>query len=181
MFVFTTLADSVPVKDWRTGYMKMQPVLSEMQPVTINGKPVFGNEVKYFLPEDDKNYTEPVFGEGNNLDTYLFLKLQNELNKLEDGEYDLNVNCLVIDDRGDIAYYETGGISVYNSPYGKQRTISDALKNTIDRKTNEVLDAPLKYTPARKDGKAINVRVNTNNYEVIVKNHKASLVERGGC
>jgi len=182
MLTYQALPDSIPTKDFVTGVPKMEAVQSEMMPVAINGKPVLGNEPKYFLTDNEKNFTAPLLGIGfKDIEQYIFAQLQPQLNKLENGEYNFNIERVVLNDQGKVAYYEANGISVYTAPYEKERIIERSLKQAIDERVKNVLETSPAFRPAIKDGKAVNVRLTTGNYDIIVKNHQARLVERKGC
>ncbi len=181
MFRYTTLPDSVLMKDPATGYMKMEHVSSETIPVVINGKPIWGNEPKYMLQDITANYIAPVVsGAVNNFDQYLFSILQKDLDQLEDGSYSLNVNRLVIDEKGNIAYYELEGICLLGQ-YEKKPVIRDDVRNTINQKLIEILDGSVKFKSALKNGMPVNARLSLENYQIVVKKHKAQLIEMGGC
>jgi beta-lactamase regulating signal transducer with metallopeptidase domain len=181
IFMHASLPDSVLVKDWRANRWIMQPVLAEKMPLSINGKHIFGQESQYLMSDADVDYTAPVFGEAGDFEEYLFSKLQPELNKLDDGAYGFKVNRVVIDDRGAIAYYEEQGIEKYIELYAQGRDISKNLKEAIQKKMAEALNTSVKFTPAQKDGRAINARVGVGIYNILVKHHKATLMKDGGC
>jgi beta-lactamase regulating signal transducer with metallopeptidase domain len=181
IFRHASLPDSVLSWDYRTNHMKMEQVVSDVMPVDINGKHIYGNEPKYLLTNAEVDYTAPVFGKFSELGEYLFSEVQSDLNKLDDGFYTFNVNRVVIDDQGRIAYYEDKGISQFREPYEKGPMMSQALKNVIDKKIEAALNTNQKFAPAVKDGKAINARVAVRSYDIVVKQHKAILMKGGGC
>jgi hypothetical protein len=182
IFVNVTLPDSVPISDWLTGEIKMEKVLLDLMPVAINGKPIFGKEPQYIHPEYNRNYSEPVcLGSSKLIDPYLFSMIKNELDQLDHGTYIFNINSLVIDDQGKVAYYENAGISSYMGSSEKKPMNSQKLLKGITQKLTDVLNGPIKFKPALRDGKPINVRMNMGYYMIEVKNHKAVLLERTGC
>jgi hypothetical protein len=183
IFLYTALPDSVPVKDWVTGHINMEAVQTDIIPVAINGKPIIANEKRYYLQSDaEVRYMPPVMnGKVNSFDEYLFTNLKTELDKLDDGAYAFNVNKLVVDDAGNIAYYEAEGISVFMNPHDKKVLIREDLRHEINNKLIASLEMSVKFKPALKDSKPVNTRLNTNKYMIQVSGHKAQLVERGGC
>lgn len=182
-FVYPPLPDSIPVGDVLTGTTKMIAVRVDTIPVTLNGEPIFGNEAKYKPYNHDAAYTAPVFENASaaaDIEQYLLSQLQTELNALENGVYVFDVSNVVVDRQGNIAYYEAGGIRPIMAG-GYQPVISDELQKSIDHKIAELLDHVLKCKPALKDGKPVNVRLETGLHVIEVYKHKARLSEQGGC
>ncbi|MBL7766108.1 MAG: hypothetical protein JNJ58_08455 [Chitinophagaceae bacterium] len=176
-----SLPDSVAVKDPSTGFMNNHAVLRDTMPVALNGVRIYGNEDLYVLPTDLTRYDNPVFIGEKDLETYLFAQLKNELEKLEDGAYLFQINRMVIDAQGQVAYFENPGIGLNVGPDEPKPYISKELKQAIDAKTTELFNASIQFKPALKNGKPINVRLGLGNYQIIVKDHQAKLADRGGC
>lgn len=182
MFMPVTVSDSFHVRNNATGKYEMQAVVKDIMPVAINGKPILGNEPQYLLPGEYINYTPPVFnGSALSLDEYLFSELKGELDKLEDGVYRLNINRLLVDDEGKLAYYENKGIEISMGDFETKPVMDEQTMNEINRKLDGLLEGPVTYKPAVKEGKAVNVRLGFGNYYIVVKQHKAQLAERKGC
>lgn len=182
MLLYSALPDSVPIEDWRTNTIKMIAVKSDIMPLAINNKPIIGNEVQYAIPDANKKYSPPVFTEmGNDLEKYIFTKTADKLNQLEDGTYILRVDKLVIDENGHVAYYEPQGIETYMGSMDKLPVISETINTAIKQEVAALLDGPVKFNPAVKDGKPVNVRMSLTKYAIEVKDHKSRLVGRGGC
>ncbi len=182
MFVNFALPDSVPTTEWPTGFLKMEKVTRDTMPVAINGKPIFGKEQQYDLSEYDSKYNRPIFsGQAKDAEDFLFIQLKNELDQLEDGQYIFSLNRIVIDEYGEVAYYENNGIALDMGPDEKRPVINDGLSATIQKKLTDAMNGSLSFQPALKDGKPVNVRIDMRNYVIVVKNHQASLVARGGC
>jgi|GEM_PF-442139 len=182
-FQYASYPDSFPVKHYRTGDVTMHPAPVDTVPVAINGKPILGNEAEYVLPKHITNYQQPVFiGPGKDLEKHLFQQLHADLNKLDDGVYLFDVNRIVIDDHGNVAYFESNGMVSAKgwggTPYA---TIRSDLSQELDQKIVSLLNGRVKFKPAVKEGKPVNARVNVRTYAVEVKNHAARLVQRGGC
>ena len=160
----------------------MRPVLSNLMPVTINGKPIFGNEQEYFLSPAYTNETTPVVDRTDrSFDEFIFGKLKEEISKLNNGDYVLHINRIVIDEQGKIAYYENEGISFITSSSGNLSIIDENVKKDIHDKITAILENDIKFKPALKDGKPVNARLSFGNYDIIVRDHKASIQERTGC
>jgi hypothetical protein len=183
MFLSATLPDSFPVMDYASGQIiRMEPIVSKVIPVKINGKPIYGNETHYWQPDENMKYTIPMLSTPEkDLEQIFFAKLKNELSKLEDGYYTFRVNDLVIDEQGKVAYFESRSIDALPETSGDYPKISNEVKEQINQTLEEILNGFDRFKPALKNGKAINVRLSLGNYEIKVKNHQAKLVERAGC
>lgn len=181
-FLQASLPDSVLLNDWQTNKLVMTAIEKDIMPITLNGEPIFGKEEQYFMPDADKKFSEPVIvGTEKNVEAYLFANLKSTLNNLDDGFYVFHLDRLVIDQDGNIAYYEKPGLDIYMGESEKRPTISADVKQLIEQKLIELLDGNLKFKPAIKDGKPIHARMPTDKYQIIIKNHKAELAARGGC
>lgn len=182
MFMVPSLPDSFAERNHATGKIEMRPVQVDMMPVNINGKPILGNEPQYLHPDASIKYTTPVFiATHGNMYQYLFTELKTELDKLEDGGYVLNIDRMVIDDKGNLAYYENKGIELLKLPIDKNPILKEDTKETINTRLTDMLNNSVKFKPAQQNGKPVNVRLSLPMYEIVVKNHKAQLVERAGC
>jgi hypothetical protein len=171
------------MKDWRTGYTVMRPVPVETTPVAINGQPIYGEEIRYEAVNGRSTILSPIFkGQINDPVLFLFSRLENDLSKLEDGLYSLDLRRLVVDDKGNLAYYESKGI-IAEAVGGRAFSfISDDLRSTINRQLFGLLDGALKFKPAMDlEGTPINARLELRAYDIEVKDHKPRLFERKGC
>jgi beta-lactamase regulating signal transducer with metallopeptidase domain len=182
-FQYAPLPDSFPAKNWVTGEITMMPVPLDTIPVAINGRPIYGDEAKYKFVQPSPGYAPPAYnGPEKDPEHYLFSSLKNDLEKLENGLYTLNINNVVLDNNGRIAYYEYEGLIA--RPYGGRLVpaIPNDLRNSINAKTTGILDGEINFAPVKvKDGKPVNVRLQLNTYEIEIRNHKAKLVQRRGC
>jgi hypothetical protein len=182
MFVNFALSDSVPTTEWPSGLLKMENVTRDTMPVAMNGQPIFGNEQQYDLSEYVSKYAQPIVdGKAKSPEEFLFTQLKKDLDQLEDGAYFFNINRIVIDEFGNVAYYENNGIGLDMGPDEKRPIINDNFNASIQKKLNDAMNNSLKFKPAIKDGKPVNVRIGLRNYVFVVKNHQARLVARGGC
>jgi beta-lactamase regulating signal transducer with metallopeptidase domain len=184
VFLYAPLPDTIPMKDWITGNTVMRPVPVETTPIALNGKPIFGEEERYEMVNGKSTYLSPIFnGQVNDPVRFLFARLENDLSKLDDGLYHLDIQRLVVDEKGDLAYYESKGIVADRSSVGRPFAVMTVQqKGTIDRQLFDLLDRSLKFKPALDlDGTPINARLELPAYDIEVKNHKARLFERKGC
>lgn len=186
LFYYTSLPSNINVKDRMTGEMVTKPVPTEVVPVAINGEPVLGNERKYDIFDDWEEYNPPVYtGSTADIGTYLFTNLKASFNKLDDGVYRLGVNNLVVNDKGELAYYIHSGIAADYAPWEKAPVIDNSISVAIDKKLTTLLSSKINFEPAtNKDGETIHARVSMQNYIVEVKGHKAKLIDLGnneGC
>jgi beta-lactamase regulating signal transducer with metallopeptidase domain len=134
--------------------------------VKMNGKPIasFWNVTQ-----------KPVFlGKEKSMSIYLLNSIRSEMEKLEDGEYSVNVNNSIIDEKGNLAYYEVEGVTAYNIKIDK------SVKEAIDSKLRDAIENAPKFKPAELNGKAVVVDFEAIvfGYRVIVKNHNAEIVYR---
>lgn len=180
MFLTPSLPDSILVQDWRGTYTK-QAVVSDTMPVALNGNPIYGNEPQYLNSYIGNGYSKPGFGAYADLEEFLFNAVRKELELLDNGEYLFNINRIVLDDKGRIAYYEPKGFDIYTDPYREKPLVNQRLHRSIQQKLEEAMDNATGFQPAMKDGRPVNVRVSLNAYTLIVKNHKPQLVRREGC
>lgn len=182
MFAFVEIPDSVLVEDRVTREPKMELVATQKVPVALNGKHIFGNEFQFMLSETAYNYTEPSLSlSKTDLERHLFSVLHSDLNKLEDGEYVLNLKNVVVDEKGSIAYYENPKLEVYMSVTEKRPSVDKVLSDAITQKIVAEYNSAIKFKPAKKDGNAVSARLGLDNYEIVVKNHAATLTLRAGC
>ena len=159
----------------------MEKVLVEKVPVKINNQVIYGNESHFLIPKFETDYSSPVLQSARYLDEYLFVNLKNELSKLEDGRYELRLNNLVIDDKGKIAFFDQAAIEPYLSPDDKELIYRNELRQSLEKRLLDILQGPIQFKPAMKNGKPVNVRFHLEGFLISVKNHEVKLVERPGC
>lgn len=183
MYLYNSLPDSVPIKDAGTGMTNMHKVRTDMMPVSLNGKPIFGKEQYYLIPDKDTSYSTPVIlSSANNIEEFLFSALKTSLSKLDDGLYRFDIKRLVVDEKGEPAYYELKGIYQNIDPLVGESTLKNEIKRKIDSEIAALLKDKLKFKPAVKDGQPVNVRMMMNrNYVIKVKQNKAELINDFGC
>lgn len=88
--------DTMILTDPVTGEQITKIIKKDPVPVKMNGKPI-PNEVDQ----------QPYFtGNDKGLREYLVKNMKSELSKLDDGQYTLNLNNIVVDDKGKIVYFD---------------------------------------------------------------------------
>lgn len=182
MFLFTSIPDSFPLTNRATNELiRMEATGVDIMPISINGKPIYGKESQYLLPVADMNYTDPVYiGAEKSVEQVLFNRVKKEIEKLDDGSYVFRLRRLVVDDQGQIAYYDHPGMDLWWSE-NEHATMDAGIKKRIDQVVMQTLESAIKFKPALKAGKPINVRLKVDGYEISVKNHHAKLLVRAGC
>lgn len=182
MFLTVSIPDSLPVYDPANGQLlRMEKVLVEKVPVKINNQVIYGNESHFLIPKFETDYSSPVLQSARYLDEYLFVNLKNELSKLEDGRYELRLNNLVVDDKGKIAFFDQAAIEPYLSPDDKELIYRKEVRQSLQKRLLDILQGPIQFKPAMKNGKPVNVRFHLEGFLISVKNHEVKLVERPGC
>ena len=89
------MIDTITITDPVTGEELQKIVKHDPQPVKMNNRPIIGNaEVK---PYFTGNYID--------LRDYLLKNMKKELLHLKDGNYSLNINDIVVDEKGKIVYF----------------------------------------------------------------------------
>ena len=178
-FLYSVVPDSVLVTDPKTGELVKRALDADTVPVSINGKPITGNEAYYFIA--DRNYTLPVYNATMDFETYIFTQMKDELQKLDNGYYRINLEHLVVDEEGKLAYYRQLGVDLVSSPGANNTGVSHKQQVALQQQLVNAIDNAGTFTPAMKNGKPLNVRYRADKYDVIVKDHKATLVQRAGC
>lgn len=183
MFLNVVIPDSLPIKDMRSGLTSMQALQLDTLPMTLNGKKIYGNESQYKLSADQSYDREPQFSSATkNIEQYLFSQMQQSLAQLPTGQYFFSLRNAVLDEKGKLVYYEQEGIGIYASSSDESMpVIDDKVKKSILLKLQSVLTQSANIQPAYKGNQAVPVRLELGKYIIQVKDHKAQLVERGGC
>ncbi len=83
----------------------VDPVTAEQRVVIINHdpKPIKMNGVPIVEMPDKEPYYK---GDGKSLRAYMLKGMKKELSKLKDGMYTININQILVDERGRIVYFE---------------------------------------------------------------------------
>ncbi|MBK8143696.1 MAG: hypothetical protein IPK62_01225 [Bacteroidetes bacterium] len=182
MFLNVVMPDSIPIQDRTTGLTTMHKVETAAAPAFLNGKPIFGKEEDYLLNDYDSRYTDPVLiSSSKNLPTHIFMQLKNEFDKLDDGEYYLRGNNMVIDDKGKMAFYENVGLDNYTPTGDRKPENAQELMKRIEERMVSILNDEVRFKAAHKEGKAVPTRFHFGNFQIRVKNHQARFLEGVGC
>jgi hypothetical protein len=160
--------DSVMIEDPVTEQISIRVVIQEPRPIAMNGKPIYS----------DDSYIRAVFnGTENTLEQFLFEQLKAELNRLDDGIYQIRASNVVVDDKGKVVYYNLQGLEPMYMP-GKNTVITDGLKAEMMSRISKLLEGPVNFKPAIKDGKSINsvITIGLNpTPRIVVRDHVATL------
>ena len=175
--------DTTIVYDSETGEPK--EIISSWadRPLTLNGKTIHTVFSQAYHNDIDID-TEPVFDrKWETLGDYLFENLKADFEQLEDGKYNMLFACVVIDEQGNIAYYDYSGIQQFGLPLqeGEKPFVAGNMNNKVFKLMS---DAP-RFTPATIQGDPVPCNLfgvfgsgmNTNKHGtyILVKDHKASL------
>ncbi len=134
-------------------------------PVKINGKPIrsTGEVTK-----------EPVFlGGDHSLSKYIFANTKALLDRLEDGTYFIHIAYPIVDEKGNLAYYENQGLMAA----GKQ-PVDEQIQKSFKTKIDELLDDAPKFKPVELKGTTVawyDAWAVELGYRVVVANHVAKL------
>lgn len=143
------LHDTMYIENPATGAIEMRIVTLTPRPLTINGNKIHRSE----------DVTMPATYDGtttNGLQGYLFKKIQLELNRLPDGEYSINVDGVVIDKTGKVAFFSKPmvfpprNMNLNNVDADTKKQLED-----INKKITDVLNDAPKFTPAQLDGQPV--------------------------
>ena len=177
-----SLPDSIWEENWATGEKFKVAVAFNRIPQMLNCIRILGKETNYILFDADTNYTEPVFlEEEKNVEAFIFSILQEDLNKLNNGTYNLHLKNVVVDTEGNIAYYDSPSIKIDMSPDDKQPIILEELSAKISGTLEELLNNKIKFKPAIQHGNPMPARLRLDNYIIEVNKHEAKLRVRMGC
>ncbi len=167
-------------------------------PVKLNGQKIH---------EDYEVSAPPAYvGKYPDASTDLFVRLQDLLEQLPDGTYQIPLMNVIVDDKGKLAYYQGEGLFPLPADF-RQRVkdtsnvpsfcinshpiignncpdfpkVDSNLVNAIQRKTIKILDNDIAFSPAKIKGHAVpaylNSDLNFTWYKLIeVKSHHAILV-----
>ncbi len=157
--------DSTMIVNPVTGMESILITLSAPHPIKLNG-----NKIYY---SDELNSKVLFQSNDSLLGQFLIEQITTFLIKLNDGHYDLNLNNIVIDEKGKLVYYEFNGIIENRNLNSHQDTIQLELKNEIDNKIKYILNNTV-VTPAKYQ----NTNVPSLFYydglylTIVIKNHK---------
>lgn len=142
------------------------------EPITLNGQRI------YNIYKDKELETYPEFSiKGSSLGHYLFENLQDDFATLDDGEYNLPLGFYVINEKGELVFYDYYGMHLVNVTYEDGNPPPPITR--FDDKIKSLLYNAPKFIPAKANGKPVPSVMSgffgKKFYVVLVKNHKATL------
>jgi hypothetical protein len=161
--------DTITNTDPGTKETYMQVIRFDPTPIKMNGSKIYTtDEVESGGSYSDKN---TAFMES------VLKPLSDELIKLPDGLFSVDVSNIVFDANGKVAYYEFNGVQ----RNGREETIDATLKKSLGEKIDNILHAAKALPPAKANGKAVPIRSDffIGDYKDFeVKNHKITFKEK---
>ncbi|MFI5196911.1 MAG: M56 family metallopeptidase [Chitinophagales bacterium] len=154
-----------------TGQSYRKPISWPMPPIKVNG-------AKVYDPSKDKNVTPPVFKSTykSHID-FIIRNAEKEICELDNGEYSLLVEDVVIDEKGKVVYFDNNGVF----QNGKDIDAQKAQKQKIDNKIDDLMNKAPLYEPASANDKPVPFLINslscftygyTYGWEFTIKDHK---------
>lgn len=150
--------DTVELEDPTTGQRSIKVMQKDPAPMTMNGNPIYSGDI---TPE----YTGP----DKNIRMYMLKQMKNDLSGLDNGQYTLNINNIVVDENGNIVYFEYGNI--------RRSKTSDAVKQAPASKPSVQKNAGVSV---KTQGKSFKMTKNTDPayYQEIDKNLQQKIYQR---
>ena len=137
--------DTIKIVDPQTKEAIMKIVKIDPRPLKVDGKLITDETVK--------------FKGGGSAEEYFLGKIKNEISKLEDGYYRLDVYNIIVDDKGKICAFTYGGIHGKRTEKGgfaeNPITIPAALEDIIFEKIGDELAAFPNWEPAVLNNKPV--------------------------
>jgi hypothetical protein len=159
--------DTMIVVDPVTGDEMMKIRSTDPEPETINGKRIYRYDAVTTPPQ-------PYASKGT-IESYLLTKLADDLGKLPDGIYRIELHQVVIDEKGKVIYYNYAGI-VSRDKGGKAIRLPEEVVKKLDNKINTLMENAPAMMPATLNGEKVtamaNVYMQMNKIEVT--NHTAT-------
>jgi hypothetical protein len=147
-------------------------------PATMNGKKIYGY---YEIPEGTQPGTAVNSKAGlssNNLKEYLLTNLADEFKKLANGSYFIELNDVVVDEKGKIVFFNFKGILIntreHDNGVNPKAKIDKATQASIAAKVSRLMeDAPM-HSPAMINGNAVPFLIDGISFSnpFIIKDHK---------
>jgi len=136
-------------------------------PVSLNGQKIY--------PDGNTDGLCGGSAFGYSLRSYLFEQLQDELAKLEDGDYELWLSNVVIDTTGKVAYYDT--FSLQRGPIRSKKLIKWSIQTAVSTKIRHVLDN-IELLPGQNENKTVPFVLHQPliTATVVVAGHKVSFL-----
>lgn len=170
-------SDTMMVQDPKTGEIKMIITSIDPKPQLINGERIYTSDELEGERGQNRRYTKPSAFSSAAMKEYLLGNMKKELKKLDDGDYRLIVENIVIDNKGKLVYFEFGGLKKVIKLEGKKQKTEG-----IDKKTEEIfvkkvailINSAPTHTPAIYDGNEVNSSINNWDFynSFTIKNKK---------
>jgi len=178
-----SIPDTVTVIDAVTGKQNMVVTRKNPNPIKLNGKKIYTSDDVNVKMKMGAPATNKADIDGGAIKEYLLSNMKNEIAKLDDGNYVLHLDNIVLDENGAIVYYEYNGITgakpFAQAPPGqegmnKAPKVSKAVANEFEKKTGILIDNAPRHGAAYFNGNAVPYLLNTIAFwnSFTVKNHK---------
>lgn len=150
-------SDTVDVVNSETGEPGKVITRREAMPIMLNGEKVYHDgELKY--AHNVGRYRKKSAFTDQAIKEYLLHNMQKEIRKLDDGDYRLLIEDVVIDKHGDIVYFKFGGMFKVLKSDGVRSEIAavpDKIEKVFARKTASLLNNAPSHEPAIYDSKEV--------------------------
>lgn len=149
-----SIPDTVTVIDAVTGKQNMVVTRKNPVPIKLNNKKIYQAEDLDVRNMISDKITDKSSLTADGVREYILSNLGNELSKLEDGYYWLYVDNVVIDEAGNIVYYEYDGLNgtSNNYPETKHPEVDKATSDAFGKKIGKLLDSAPQHAPAHLKG-----------------------------
>jgi|GEM_PF-3146866 len=155
--------DTTEVYNSETGEPAIVITTYEPVPATLNGEMIYRQPE----PGDNPDYinvaTKAAGITDKALKKDLLDRLGHELAKLEDGEYVISLQYIILDKSGKVAYFEISEMAQVVLQDGRQERIplKQDLQNELTKKIRVIMNELPAYEPAGKDGKNVSVMIDS--------------------
>jgi len=165
--------DSTAVVNPATGKQNIVVTVLDPRPVKMNGQPIM------YVDDVDK---KPVYKSADaDFSAAILDHIKSGLEQLEDGRYGIVISNLIIDEQGNLAYYELGSINKLDdgSQDGpKNKQVEEAVLKTLDQYLS---GGNISFSPASHNGQAVPCSIDIDLaflHIISVTNHKARIIKR---
>lgn len=136
--------DTVIVIDPTNGEEIMKVRMKPPRPLSMNGKSIYSN---YSTGVDISTIGILT---GTSLKQYLFSKLKQEFRQLNDGEYHLDIDNIIINERGKIVYYDYGGLRYqeFADPNNRNKVVDKKTQDLFSKKISSLMNDVPNTQPA---------------------------------
>lgn len=156
-------SDTMMMKDPKTGEVKMIITTIDPKPQLINGKKIYTPNELEGEKGQNRRYTKPSAYSSAAMKEYLLGNMKKELKKLDDGDYRLIVENIVMDNKGKLAYFEFGGLKKVIKLEGARQKTEDIDKKTEEKFAKKIallINSAPSHSPAVYDGNEVNSSIN---------------------